>query len=381
MSNQLLDYQIEVPYLDLKSHHAPLRSEINEAIQEVIDASAFAGGPFVTRFEADFAAYCDCPHAIGLGSGTEALWLSLLALGIGPGDDVVTVPNTFMATAEAITYCGARPVFADVDERTYTMDPVALEKAITAKTKAIIPVHLFGQPADMDPILAVAQKHGLAVIEDACQAHGAEYKGRKVGTLSDAACFSFYPGKNLGAFGEAGAVVTRNAELEEKIRILREHGQIRKYYHSMVGWNCRMDGIQAAVLRVKLRHLERFTELRRTHAAHYDRGLDGIDEVVTPVHSALVRHVYHIYAIRVKDRDKVMRLLAEEGVGSGVHYPVPVHLQEAYRSLGYQRGAFPVAERCATEFVSLPMFPELTHAQVEIAIQAVKNALAVGNGV
>jgi dTDP-4-amino-4,6-dideoxygalactose transaminase len=381
MSNQLLDHQIEVPYLDLKSHHAPLRSEINEAIQEVIDASAFAGGPFVTRFEADFAAYCDCPHAIGLGSGTEALWLSLLALGVGPGDDVVTVPNTFMATAEAITYCGARPVFADVDERTYTMDPVALEKAITAKTKAIIPVHLFGQPADMDPILAVAQKHGLAVIEDACQAHGAEYKGRKVGTLSDAACFSFYPGKNLGAFGEAGAVVTRNAELEEKIRILREHGQIRKYYHSMVGWNCRMDGIQAAVLRVKLRHLERFTELRRTHAAHYDRGLEGIDELVRPVHSALVRHVYHIYAIRVKDRDKVMRLLAEDGVGSGVHYPVPVHLQEAYRSLGYQRGAFPVAERCATEFVSLPMFPELTHAQVEIAIQAVKNALAAGNGV
>ena len=228
--------------------------------------AAFAGGPFVAQFEADFAAYCDCPHAIGVGSGTEALWLSLLALGVGPGDEVITVPNTFMATAEAITYCGARPVFVDVDERTYTMDPVALEKAITARTKAIIPVHLFGQPADMDPILEVARKHGLFVIEDACQAHGAEYKGRKVGTLADAACFSFYPGKNLGAFGEAGAVVTRNAELQEKIRILRDHGQVRKYYHSMVGWNCRMDGIQAAVLRVKLRHLERCTELRRSHA-------------------------------------------------------------------------------------------------------------------
>ena len=216
---------MKVPFLDLKSHHAPLLDEINAAIQEVIESGAFAGGPFVVRFEADFAAYCDCPHAIGVGSGTEALWLALLALGIGPGDEVITVPNTFMATAEAITYCGARPVFVDVDERTYTMDPAALEKAITARTKAIIPVHLFGQPADMDPILEFAREHGLFVVEDACQAHGAEYKGRKVGTLGDAACFSFYPGKNLGAFGEAGAVVTSNAELQEKIRILRDHGQ------------------------------------------------------------------------------------------------------------------------------------------------------------
>ena len=253
-------------------------SELNGAIQEVIDEGAFAGGPFVARFEADFAAYCDCPHAIGVGSGTEALWLCLLALGVGPGDEVITVPNTFMATAEAISYCGARPVFVDVDERTYTMDPTALERTVTAKTKAIIPVHLFGQPADMDPIMEVARKHGLFVIEDACQAHGAEYKGRKVGTLADAACFSFYPGKNLGAFGEAGAVVTCNAELQEKIRILRDHGQVRKYYHSMVGWNCRMDGIQAAVLRIKLRHLERYTELRQTHAAHYDRALSGMGE-------------------------------------------------------------------------------------------------------
>ena len=372
--------QIKVPFLGLKSHHAPLLSEFNGAIQEVIDEGAFAGGPFVARFEADFAAYCDCPHAIGVGSGTEALWLSLLALGVGPGDDVITVPNTFMATAEAISYCGARPVFVDVDERTYTMDPTMLEKAVTAETKAIIPVHLFGQPADMDPIMEVARKHGLFVIEDACQAHGAEYRGRKVGTLADAACFSFYPGKNLGAFGEAGAVVTGNAELQEKIRILRDHGQVRKYYHSMVGWNCRMDGIQAAVLRIKLRHLERCNELRRSHAAHYDRGLNGTDEVVAPAHAAWVRHVYHIYAIRVKDRDKVMRLLAEKGIGSGVHYPLPLHLQEAYRSLGYERGTFRIAERCATEFVSLPMFPELTSAQVEIVIEAVKAAVAGGMG-
>jgi dTDP-4-amino-4,6-dideoxygalactose transaminase len=369
---------IKVPFLDLKSHHSPLLEEINRAIGEVIDSGAFAGGPLVARFEEDFAAYCDCSHAIGVGSGTEALWLSLLALGVGPGDEVITVPNTFMATAEAITYCGARPVFADVDERTYTMDPDALEEAITAKTKAIIPVHLFGQPADMDPILDVARRHDLFVVEDACQAHGAEYRGRKVGTLADAACFSFYPGKNLGAFGEAGAVVTDNAELQEKIRILRDHGQIRKYHHTMVGWNCRMDGIQAAVLRIKLRHLERGNQLRRSHAAHYDGVLNGIEEIITPALAPCIRHVYHIYAIRVQDRDEVVRLLAEQGVGSGVHYPIPVHLQEAYRCLGYERGAFPIAERCAAEFVSLPMFPELTPAQVEIVIQAVKQAVSRG---
>jgi dTDP-4-amino-4,6-dideoxygalactose transaminase len=369
---------ITVPFLDLKSHHAPLRGEFIDAIQEVIDAAAFAGGPFVARFEADFAAYCDCPHAIGVGSGTEALWLTLLALGIRPGDDVITVPNTFMATAEAITYCGARPIFVDVDEHTYTMDPAALKDAITARTKAIIPVHLFGQPADMDPILEIARDQGVFVIEDACQAHGAEYKGRKVGTFGDAACFSFYPGKNLGAFGEAGAVVTRNTALEERIRIFRDHGQIGKYRHTMVGWNCRMDGIQAAILRIKLRFLERSNQLRRSHAAHYDEALDGIEELVTPAQAECVRHVYHIYAIRVHDRDEVIRLLAEKGVGCGVHYPVPIHLQEAYRGLGYQPGAFPISERCANEFISLPMFPELTLAQVEMVAQSVKETVAIG---
>jgi dTDP-4-amino-4,6-dideoxygalactose transaminase len=370
--------QMKVPFLDLKSHHEPLRDEIARAIQDVIDAAAFAGGPFVARFEADFAAYCDSPHAIGVGSGTEALWLTLLALGIGPGDDVITVPNTFMATAEAITYCGARPVFVDVDERTYTMDPAALKESVTWRTKAIVPVHLFGQPADIDPILEVAREHGLFVIEDACQAHGAEYRGRRVGTFGDAACFSFYPGKNLGAFGEAGAVVTNNSELQEKIRILRDHGQVQKYHHTMVGWNCRMDGIQAAVLRIKLLHLERGNQLRRSHAAHYDRALDSIEEVVTPAQPAHVRHVYHIYAIRVQDRDEVIRFLGEKDIGCGIHYPVPIHLQEAYRRLGYERGAFPVAERCATEFVSLPMFPELTLGQIEMVAEGVKEAVAVG---
>jgi dTDP-4-amino-4,6-dideoxygalactose transaminase len=366
---------MKVPYLDLKAQHAPLRGAIDTAIAEVVDEAAFAGGPFVARFEADFAAYCNCPYAIGVGSGTEALWLSLLALGIGLGDEVITVPNSFMATAEAITYCGAKPVFVDVDESTYTMDPTALSKALTARTKAIIPVHLFGQPADMDPIVEFARQHSLFVIEDAAQAHGAEYKGRRVGTLGDAACFSFYPGKNLGAFGEAGAVVTKRTELQDKIRILRDHGQVRKYYHSMIGWNCRMDGIQAAVLRVKLQHLEKGNELRRSHAAQYDRALDRVQGVVTPVQSDCVRHVYHIYAILVQDRDELMRRLGENGVGCGVHYPVPIHLQEAYRGLGYERGAFPIAERCADEMVSLPMFPELTQAQVEWVAQCVKEAV------
>ncbi len=367
---------IRVPFLDLNAHHAAFRGEFDRAIGEVIDSGAFAGGPFVEKFEADFAAYNHSQHAVGLGSGTEALWLALLACGVGPGDEVITVPSTFMATAEAITYCSARPVFVDVDQSTYTMDPVELEKAVTAKTKAVIPVHLFGQAADMDPILEFAREHDLFVIEDAAQAHGAEYKGRKVGALGDVGCFSFYPGKNLGAFGEAGAIVTDNVELQEKIRILRDHGQVRKYRHTMIGWNCRMDGIQAAVLSVKLQYLERGNLLRRLHALQYSRAFQGVEEVVTPFEAAYARHVYHIYAIRVQERDQVMWLLKEKGIQCGVHYPVPIHLQKAYQSLGYKNGAFPIAEQIAKEFISLPMFPELTKAQVEMVALCVKEAAA-----
>jgi len=367
---------IRVPFLDLNAHHAAFRGEFDRAIGEVIDSGAFAGGPFVEKFEADFAAYNHSQHAVGLGSGTEALWLALLACGVGPGDEVITVPSTFMATAEAITYCSARPVFVDVDQSTYTMDPVELEKAVTAKTKAVIPVHLFGQAADMDPILEFAREHDLFVIEDAAQAHGAEYKGRKVGALGDIGCFSFYPGKNLGAFGEAGAIVTDNVELQEKIRILRDHGQVRKYRHTMIGWNCRMDGIQAAVLSVKLQYLERGNLLRRVHALQYSRAFQGVEEVVTPFEAAYARHVYHIYAIRVQERDQVMWLLKEKGIQCGVHYPVPIHLQKAYQSLGYKNGAFPIAEQIAKEFISLPMFPELTKAQVEMVALCVKEAAA-----
>ncbi len=369
---------IRVPFLDLSANHAPLRREISAAIEEVIDCGAFAGGPYVTGFEERFATFCRSPYAVGVGSGTDALWLALLALGVGPGDEVITVPNSFMATAEAITYCGAKPVFVDVDALTYTMDAALLEEAITSKTKAIIPVHLFGQPADMDAILEIARSHSLAVIEDAAQAHGAEYKGRRAGTLGDAGCFSFYPGKNLGAFGEAGAIVTSNPELQAKLRVLRDHGQIQKYHHTMIGWNARMDGIQAAVLDVKLRHLEKGNELRRAHAARYDETLKGMEDLVTPYVADYARHVFHIYAIRAPRRDEVINLLAEMGVASGIHYPVPIHLQRAYQSLGYELGAFPVAERAASQFISLPMYPELSSTQIEIVTTAIQEAVTVG---
>ena len=364
-----------VPFLNLKAQHAPFKAEFTSAIQEVIDTGAFAGGSFVTSFEKEFAAYCECEHAIGLGSGTDALWLTLLALGVGPGDEVITVPNSFMATAEAITYCGAKPVFVDVDEHSHTMNPAALARAINVLTKAIIPVQLFGQPADMDPILQVAREHALPVMEDACQAHGARYKGKRCGTLGIAGSFSFYPGKNLGAFGEAGAVTTNDAEFAQKIRVLRDHGQIRKYHHTMVGWNCRMDGIQGAVLSIKLRSLERGNDQRRLHAAHYNEGFAGIADIITPVQMDYAQHVYHIYPIRVQSRDRVMRSLEGKGIGCGIHYPIPIHLQECYRSLGHQRGDFPIAERAADEFVSLPMFPELSYPDVEDVISAVKEAM------
>ena len=366
---------MKVPFLDLKALHDPLRDELLAAIAEVYDSGAFAGGPYVTAFEKDFATYCGCEHAIGVGNGTEAIWLPLLALGVGPGDEVITVPGTFMATAEAITHCGATPVFVDVDERTYTMDPAGLEKALTPRTKAVVPVHLFGQTADMDPILEFARAHGLAVVEDSAQAHGAEYRGRRAGTLGDAASFSFYPGKNLGALGEAGAVVTNDPEVAEKVRTLRDHGPVLKYHHTMVGWNSRMDGIQAAALRVKLRHLDKANQLRQAHAARYDEALGGMEDVVVPLAADYAKHVYHIYAIRVQERDEVMRRLADKGIGTGIHYPIPVHLQAAYGHLGYGAGAFPVAESAAREFVSLPMFPELTSAQIEWTIKGLKKVV------
>lgn len=355
---------MNVPFLDLKAQYAAIKDEIHVALRQVIENTAFAGGPYVAGFEKGFAKFCGCKHAIGVGNGTDALWLSLLALGIGPGDEVITVPNTFIATAEAVTYCGAKPVFVDVDAETFNMDPALLEAAITPRTKAVIPVHLFGQTADMDPILAIAGAHGLPVVEDACQAHGAEYKGRKAGTMGVTGCFSFYPGKNLGAYGEAGAVVTNDDALAEKIRMLRDHGQSKKYYHGVVGWNARMDGIQGAILDVKLKYLADWNELRRAHAREYTRLLSPVGGVRLPHEANYARHIYHVYAIRAQQRDRLMACLAEKGVSCGIHYPVPIHLQDAYRFLGLEAGSFPVAEKCAEELLSLPMFPELTAEQI-----------------
>jgi dTDP-4-amino-4,6-dideoxygalactose transaminase len=364
-----------VPFLDMKARAAPLREEYMQAIGEIIDSGAFSGGPFVERFENEFAAYCGTRHAIGVGSGTEALWLTLLALGIGPGDEVITVPLTFAATVEAICLAGATPVFADIDARTYTINPAALESVRTRNTKAIIPVHLFGQPADMDPILEFARKHCLRVIEDAAQAHGAEYKGRRAGSIGDAGCFSFYPGKNLGAFGEAGAVVTGNDELANQIRMLGNHGQSRKNVHSLVGWNSRMDGIQAAVLRIRLRHLEMENRLRRDHALRYNRALADLPGLVLPAVMNDRNHVFHLYALRARDRGRLIDTLGAKEIGCGLHYPVPVHLQPAYRHLGYRRGDFPVAEQSADELVSLPMFPEMTQDQIAFVTAAVTESV------
>jgi dTDP-4-amino-4,6-dideoxygalactose transaminase len=367
---------MKVPFIDLKAHHAPHRGEFLEAIGKVIDEAAFAGGSFVGDFEERFAGFCHARHAVGLGSGTDALWLALLALGIGPGDEVITVPMTFIATAEAISWAGAKPVFVDIDPSTYTMDPAGLEKAVTPRTKAIIPVHLFGQMADMGAILEFARARGIPVIEDAAQAHGATHNGHRAGSSGTAGCFSFYPGKNLGAFGEAGAVVTNDPELADRIRVLRDHGQVRKYEHAFIGWNCRMDGIQAAVLQLKLRQLETNNERRRQHAAQYARLLEGIPNLILPVCGQGCGHVHHIFAVRVPGRKELMSSLESRGIGCGIHYPVPVHLQEAYAGLGKGPGSFPVAERCAKEFVSLPMYPELTSAQINVVAEAVHEALA-----
>jgi dTDP-4-amino-4,6-dideoxygalactose transaminase len=366
---------MRVPFLDLHVQHEPLMTELVDAFRQVTEASAFAGGPFVVRFETEFAAFCQTRHALGVGSGTDALWLSLLALGVGHGDEVITVPNSFMATAEAISLCGARPVFVDIDERTYTMDPAQLEAAITLRTQAIVSVHIFGQMADMEALLAIARRHGTPVVEDACQAHGAEYKGRRAGSLGVAGCFSFYPGKNLGAFGEAGAVTTDEAELRSRIQALRDHGQARKHLHSVIGWNARMDGIQAAVLSLKLHRLAAANDARRAHAQVYDRFLADEPGIIRPAVAAHNLHAYHIYAVRVQDRDGVLERMAARGVNCAIHYPVPIHLQKAYGFLGLGPGSFPVAERCARELLSLPMYPELQPEQIEFVANTLKECL------
>jgi dTDP-4-amino-4,6-dideoxygalactose transaminase len=363
---------MKVQFLNLKIQNDLLKNEIEKEILSVIEASAFAGGPYVEKFEEDFAKYCQTKHAIGVGNGTDALWTALLALGIGPGDEVITTPNSFIATAEAISFCGAKPVFIDVVDGTFTMDCNMLEKAITSKTKAIIPVHIFGQICDMDPILAIGRKHNIPVIEDACQAHGAEYKGKRAGSIGIAGAFSFYPGKNLGAFGEAGAVVTNDDKLSSYIKMFRDHGQSKKYYHDIVGWNARMDGIQGAVLKVKLKVLDQGNEERRRIAGMYQNLLSGINELTLPVEASYGKHIYHLYAVRVKERDQFMNFLKDNDVGCAIHYPVPIHLQKAYSDMGLKKGSLPVSEKSSEEFVSLPMYPGLTDEEVRYTAETVK---------
>jgi dTDP-4-amino-4,6-dideoxygalactose transaminase len=357
--------------MDLKARHAPWRSDYLHAVEEVMDSGNFSGGTFVEQFEEEFAAYCGTRHAIGVGSGTDALWLTLVAMGIGPGDEVITVPMTFVATVEAIRMAGAKPVFVDIDPATYTMDPAAIAKALTPDTKAILPVHLFGQTADMGPILETAREHGLRVIEDAAQAHGAEYSGRKAGSLADAGCFSFFPGKNLGGFGEGGAVTTDDDGLARTLRMLRDHGQAEKHRHDLCGWNSRMDGIQAAVLSIRLRHLDEGNRARRRHAMRYRQALAGIEDLIMPYERGGTGHAWHVFAMRVPGRHRLLAVFRRHGIGYGLHYPVPVHLQHAWQNLGHARGAFPVSETCADEFVSLPVGPELADLQIDEVISTI----------
>jgi len=360
-----------IPFVDLKLQIASIRSEIDQAISKVLDSCQFVLGQEVESFEHEFADYCHCKFGAGVNSGTSALHLALLAAGVGPGDEVITVSHTFVATVAAITYTGATPIFVDIRSDSLNIDPDLIEKAISARTKAIIPVHLYGQPTDMDSIMSVAVKYGLFVIEDAAQAHGAEYKGRRVGSIGHMGCFSFYPGKNLGACGEGGMVVSNDLQFTEHIKILRDWGAKKKYSHDCKGYNYRLEGLQGAVLRVKLRYIDQWTEARREHGALYDELLinSGISK---PLVRPDVRHVYHVYAIQVDNRNSVQRSLLDGGVHTGIHYPIPVHLQKGYVDLNYGLGDLPNSEQAAKEVLSLPMYAELENVQIEKVVELLR---------
>ena len=360
-----------IRFVDLKAQYHSIKEEIDSAVLGVLESTQFVLGKEVAAFEEEFASYSQAAHGVAVNSGTSALHLAFLAAGIGEGNEVITVPNTFIATVAAIRYTGATPVFVEMDEQSFTMDPAKIEAAITERTKAICPVHLYGQMADMDPIMAIARKHKLLVIEDAAQAHGAEYKGRRAGSIGDLGCFSFYPGKNLGAYGEGGLVTTNNPDYAKTVRLLRDWGAEKKYYHDLPGYNYRMTGIQGAVLRVKLRHLEDWTEARRAHAALYTELL--LDSPVTPPQEMdYARHVYHIYCIRSKDRDGLQQALNDKEIQNGIHYPIPVHVQKAHADLGYKQGDFPLTEQVSDEILSLPMCAELTDDEIRQVVEAIQ---------
>lgn len=369
---------MNVPFVDLKLQYMAIKDEVDFAINSVLKETAFIGGKYVRNFEKDFAKFCNAKYAIGVGSGTDALYLSLKACGIGKGDEVVTVPNTFIATTEAISLTGATIRFVDVEEDTFNMDVTQLENAITSNTKAIIPVHLYGQPTNMDSIGEIAKRYNLKVIEDAAQAHGAKYKGKKVGGLGDIGCFSFYPGKNLGAYGDAGAVVTNNEAIAMRISALRDHGRSpnQKYVHDVEGFNFRLDGLQAAILSVKLKHLDQWTESRRKNAMTYNNKFQGnMVGIIPPQETDHSKHVFHLYVIRSKKRNYLQQKLAEEEISTGIHYAIPLHLQTAYQHLNIEKGRFPVSELLTSEILSLPMYPELTEEQIDFVSKTAIKAL------
>ena len=362
-----------IPLVDLKAQYQTIKPEIDAAMQRVVNNTSFILGKEVAEFEKNFAAFCHAQHCVGTDSGTAALHLALIILGVKPGDEVITTTHTFIATAEVISLVGAKPVFVDIDARTYNIDPNKIEAAITPRTRAIIPVHLYGQPAEMDAILDLARKHNLRVIEDAAQAHGAAYRGRQAGTMGDVACFSFYPGKNLGAYGDAGALVTNDATLADHARMLRDHGRSEKYAHKLTGYGYRLDALQAAILGAKLPHLDAWNARRREIADYYTELLTNTD-IGTPYVPPHIQPIYHIYCIRVPsgNRDALQKHLKARGIETGIHYPIPLHLQPVYQNLGYHAGDFPETERAAHEILSLPMYPELTDAQTQQIVDAIR---------
>lgn len=373
---ELLCDEIPVPFLDLPAQFRNLKIEIDAALEPIFANAGFILGPDVSKFEREFAAYLGAKECVSLHSGTAALHLALLACGIGPGDEVITAANSFVATAEGIEFTGARTKLVDVDPKTCNIDPSKIESAISSKTKAIIPVHLYGQAADMDPIMQIARQHGLKVIEDACQAHGAHYKDRKVGTIGDIGCFSFYPGKNLGAAGEGGAIVSNSSELAERVKLLRDHGSRKKYEHEIVGHNFRLDTIQAAILRIKLRQLDVWNQARRDCAKYYAQVLSSIDGIEIPSIGNELEHVFHLYVIRSAARDEIQSKMGALKVQCGIHYPTPIHLQKAFAHLGYKNGDFPVSEVLCNTVLSLPMFAELTRLQQDRVAAALRRSVS-----
>ena len=354
-----------IPLVDLKAQYNSIKTEIDNAIQGVLDSTSFIMGEELERFEEEFALFCNTKYAIGVANGSDALILALRACGIGKGDEVITVPHSFISTTEAITHIGGKIVFMDINPKTYTIDVSKIEEKISNKTRAIIPVHLYGQPADMDPIIKLAKKYNLEIIEDTAQAHGAEYKDKKVGSIGEVGCFSFYPGKNLGAYGDAGMITTNSEEIAKKVKLLRNHGRItKKYEHQIEGYSSRLDNLQAAILRVKLKYLNKWNDLRRKNARKYNELLNNIGGIITPYEADYAKHVYHLYVIRTEDRDKLREELKSKSIATGIHYPIPLHLQPAYNYLGYKEGDFPITEKASQEILSLPMFAELNGNQI-----------------